>query len=344
MPYHVGDVIRSRNALLLMTPEMMRSRFNIDVRVQNEVTSIDRGAKTVTVRNLASGESYTESYDDLVIATGSSPLRPGIPGIDSERIRTLWTVPDTDGIRAEVRGGGIRSAAVVGGGFIGLEMAENLHRAGLDVSVIEAADQVMAPLDYEMAQLLHENIRDNGVRLYLSDGVESFADDGSSVTVTLKSGRKVTADLVILAIGVRPNSRLAKDAGLAVNARGGIVTDDHMRTSDPSIYAVGDAVEVEDFILKQRTMIPLAGPANKQGRIAADNLAGGDAAYKGTQGSSVAKVFDLTAASTGLSEKALVRQGMTKGRDYESLIITQNSHAGYYPRRGAAHRKAAVFG
>ncbi len=331
LPYHVGDVIRSRNALLLMTPEMMRDRFNIDVRVKNEVTSIDREAKTVSVTNLATGESYTEGYDDLVIATGSSPLRPRIPGIESERIRTLWTVPDTDGIRAMVRDGGIKTAAVIGGGFIGLEMAENLHHAGLCVSLIEAADQVMAPLDYEMAQLLHENIRDNGVKLYLSDGVERFADDGSAVTVTLKSGTQVTAELVILSIGVRPNSQLAKAAGLAVNERGGIITDDHMRTSDPSIYAVGDAVEVEDFILKQRTMVPLAGPANKQGRIAADNLAGGDASYKGTQGSSVAKVFDQTAASTGLNEKALLRQGMTKEKDYKTLIITQNSHAGYYP-------------
>ena len=331
LPYQVGDVIRSRNALLLMTPEMMRDRFNIDVRVKNEVTSIDRETKTISVTNLATGESYTEGYDDLVIATGSSPLRPRIPGIESERIRTLWTVPDTDGIRAMIRDGGIKTAAVIGGGFIGLEMAENLRHAGLRVSLIEAADQVMAPLDYEMAQLLHENIRDNGVKLYLLDGVERFADDGSAVTVTLKSGAQVTAELVILSIGVRPNSQLAKAAGLAVNERGGIITDDHMRTSDPSIYAVGDAVEVEDFILKQRTMVPLAGPANKQGRIAADNLAGGNVSYKGTQGSSVAKVFDLTAASTGLNEKSLMRQGMSREKDYRTLIITQNSHAGYYP-------------
>ena len=327
----MGDVIRSRNALLLMTPEMMKARFHIDVRTKNEVTSINRDAKTVTVQNLATGEEYTESYDQLVIATGSSPLRPKIPGIESERIRTLWTVPDTDEIRSVVRKSGIKTAAVIGGGFIGLEMAENLRHSGLEVSIIEAADQVMAPLDFELAQLLHENILDNGVKLYLSDGVESFSDNGRQVTVSLKSGRKVAAELVILAIGVRPNSALAKDAGLNVNARGGIVTDDHMRTSDPSVYAVGDVVEVEDFILKQRVMIPLAGPANKQGRIAADNIAGGDAVYKGTQGSSVAKVFDLTAASTGLSEKALIRQGMLKDKDYRTLIITQNSHAGYYP-------------
>ena len=331
LPYHVSGVIRRRSALLLMTPELMRVRFNIDVRVRNEVTSINRESKTVSVRNLATGESYDESYDDLVIATGSSPLRPNIPGIDSDRIRTLWTVPDTDEIRSIINEQGIKTAAVIGGGFIGLEMAENLRHAGLNVSLIEAADQVMAPLDYEMAQLLHENIRDNGVSLYLSDGVESFWDDGSKVDVALISGKTVSAELVILSIGVCPNSRLAKAAGLAVNQRGGIITDEHMLTNDPSVYAVGDAVEVEDFILKQRTMVPLAGPANKQGRIAADNIAGGSSTYKGTQGSSVAKVFDLTAASTGLNEKALSRSGMTKGKDYLTLIITQNSHAGYYP-------------
>ena len=331
LPYHVSDVIRSRNALLLMTPEMMRDRFRIDVRTKNEAIAINRDAKTVTVRNLATGEQYDESYDELVIATGSSPLRPGIPGIESKRIRTLWTVPDTDEIRSIVRESGIKTAAVIGGGFIGLEMAENLRHSGLEVSIIEAADQVMAPLDFELAQLLHENILDTGVKLCLSDGVKSFEDNGNQVTVSLQSGKTVTAELVILAIGVRPNSALARDAGLNVNPRGGIVTDDHMRTSDPSIYAVGDVTEVEDFILKQRVMIPLAGPANKQGRIAADNIAGGDAVYKGTQGSSVAKVFDLTAASTGLNEKSLIRQGMEKDRDYRTLIITQNSHAGYYP-------------
>ena len=331
LPYHVSGVIRNRSSLLLMTPEMMYDRFRIDVRVRHEVISIDRQAKTVSVRNLATGQSYDERYDDLVIATGSSPLRPAIPGIDSDRIRTLWTVPDTDKIRSLISEQGVKTAAVIVGGFIGLEMAENLRHAGLQVSLIEAAEQVMAPLDYEMAQLLHENIRDNGVSLYLSDGVERFEDDGSKVTVTLRSGKTVEAELVILSIGVRPNSQLAKAAGLEVNPRGGIITDDHMRTNDPSIYAVGDAVEVEDFILKQRTMIPLAGPANKQGRIAADNIAGGNAAYKGTQGSSVAKVFDLTAASTGLNEKALNRQRLTKGKDYLTLIITQNSHAGYYP-------------
>ena len=331
LPYHVGDVIKNRSALLLMTPERMWERFRIDVRVQNEVTKIDRVKKTVTVRKTETGETYEQPYDDLVIATGSSPLRPRIPGIDTPRIKTLWTVPDTDEIRAMVQSGTLRTAAVIGGGFIGLEMAENLHHAGLQVSLIEALDQVMAPVDFEMAQMLHENIRSHGVKLHLSDGVDSFKEQGEQVVVTLKSGTEVTADLVILSIGVRPNSALARDAGLKLNERGGIVVDEHMRTNDPSVYAVGDVIEVEDFVFKGRTMVPLAGPANKQGRIVADVLAGRDSSYQGTQGSSVAKVFDLTVASTGANEKTLKKRGMKKGADYESLIITQNSHAGYYP-------------
>lgn len=256
LPYHVGDVIRNRSALLLMTPERMWERFRIDVRVKNEVTAIDRANKTVIVRRTDTGEVYAQPYDDLVIATGSSPLRPRIPGIDSPRIKTLWTVPDTDEIRAMVQSGRLKTAAVIGGGFIGLEMAENLHHAGLDVALIEALDQVMAPVDFEMAQLLHENIRENGVKLHLSDGVDSFEEQGEQVVIRLRSGAAVTADMVILSIGVRPNSALAREAGLALNERGGIVVDDHMRTEDPSVYAVGDVVEVEDFVFKGRTMFP----------------------------------------------------------------------------------------
>lgn len=331
LPYHVGDVIKSRDALLLQTPEAMRKKFRIDVRVENEALSIDREKKTVSVKKLSTGEIYEETYDTLVLSTGSSPLRPPIPGIESDRIQTLWTVPDTDRIRALVRDGNVSSAAVIGGGFIGLEMADNLHNAGIETSVIEASDQVMAPLDPEMAQLLHENIRQNGVQLYLGDAVSAFKEDAGGVTVELKSGKTVKAQLVILSIGVRPNSQLAKAAGLEMNARGGIVVDDMLKTSDPSIYAVGDVIEVEDFISGERTMIPLAGPANKQGRIAANNIAGAEERYEGTQGTSVAKVFDLTAATTGANEKTLIKRGLTKGRDYETVIITQNSHAGYYP-------------
>lgn len=331
LPYHVGDVIKSRDALLLQTPEAMKNKFGIDVRVKNEVISIDRDKKTASVKRLATGEIYEESYDTLVISTGSSPVRPPIPGIESPRIQTLWTVPDTDRIRTLIQKQGVKTAAVIGGGFIGLEMAENLRHAGLDVSLVEMLDQVMAPLDYEMAQMLHENIVQNGVQLYLGDGVSKFEDSDNSVIITLKSGKTVSAELVILSIGVRPNNELAKVAGLEINARGGIVVDDYLKTSDPSIYAVGDVIEVEDFISKERTMIPLAGPANKQGRIAANNIAGANEKYEGTQGTSVAKVFDLTAATTGSNEKTLINRGLVKGKDYESIVITQNSHAGYYP-------------
>ncbi len=331
LPYHVGDVIKARSALILQTPEAMGKKYNTDVRIKQEVISIDRTAKSVMVKKVDTGETYTESYDTLVLSTGSSPVKPPIPGIDSARIMTLWTVPDTDKIRSFVRGGTIKSAVVVGGGFIGLEMAENLRHAGLDVSVVEMLDQVMAPIDFEMAQLLHEHLTQNGVQLNLGDGVKSFEEKEDTVTVTLQSGKTVSAQLVILSIGVRPNGELAKTAGLELNARGGIVVSPEMVTSDPDIYAVGDVIEVEDYIDKGRTMIPLAGPANKQGRIAANNIAGAHDVYEGTQGTSIAKVFDLAAASTGTNEKTLIKKGLAKGKDYETLIITQNSHASYYP-------------
>ena len=331
LPYHVGDVIKARESLLVTPVEVMRGRYNVDVRICNEALSIDRNKKTVLVKNHITGEEYIESYDKLVIATGSSPLRPRIPGIDSPRILTLWTVPDTDHIRELIRGLGTKSAVVVGGGFIGLEMAENLHHAGLSVSIVEATDQVMAPVDPEMAEILHNNIRSNGVGLYLADGVASFEDKGASVDVKLSSGTVLSADIVILSIGVRPNSQIAKDAGLELNARGGIIVNDHMQTADPDIYAAGDVVEVEDFIFGDRTMVPLAGPANKQARIVADNICGIPSTYKGTQGSSVAQVFDMVAASTGANEKTLIRRGLVRGKDYTSILINQNSHAGYYP-------------
>lgn len=260
LPYHVGDVIKSRGALLLQSPETMKKKYRVDVRVKNEVISIDRAKKTVTVKRTDSGETYEESYDTLVISTGSSPVRPPIPGIDSSRVKTLWTVPDADRIRTMVRGQDVKTAAVIGGGFIGLEMAENLSHAGIRVSLVEAMDQVMAPLDFEMAQLLHENILQNGVELHLNDGVSSFTETNGTVTITLKSGKTILSDLVILAIGVRPNSELAKAAGLDLGSRGGIVVDRTLKTSDPDIYAVGDVIEVEDFISREPTMIPLASP------------------------------------------------------------------------------------
>ncbi|MEA4854290.1 MAG: FAD-dependent oxidoreductase [Christensenella sp.] len=331
LPYYVGGVIGSRDALLLQTPQAMKNKFDIDVRVKNEAVAIDRETKTITVRRLDTGETYTESYDTLVLSAGSAPMRPPIPGIDSPVIKTLWTVPDAERIRAQVTSQGVQSAVVVGGGFIGLEMAENLRHAGLDVSLVEMMNQVMAPLDYEMAQLLHENLAANGVNLFLGDGVSSFAEHENGIEVTLKSGKTISAGLVLLSIGVTPVSALAEAAGLAINERGGVVTDEFMRTSDPSIYAVGDMVQVADYVTGDPAMIPLAGPANKQGRIAANNIAGQKEGYTGTQGTSVAKAFDLTAACVGMNEKTMQKRGMQKGSDYESVIITQNSHAGYYP-------------
>ncbi len=327
LPYHVGGVIPNREALIVQTPQVLRTRFNLDVRVRHEVTAINREEKTVTVRDLGDGREYRESYDTLVIATGSSPVRPPIPGIDSPRIRTVWSVPDVDAIRELMGKERITSAAVIGGGFIGLEMADNLHHAGVEVTIIEALDQVMAPLDYEMALLLHENIRKNGVALHLGDPVESFTEQDGVVTVALKSGARVGAQLVILAIGVRANNALAKAAGLALNERGGVVVDEHLRTSDPAIYAVGDVIEIRNFVFDDRAMIPLAGPANKQGRIAADNICGLDSRYKGSQGSSVIKLFDLTAANTGLNEKTAQAAGI----DYDKIYLSPMSHAGYYP-------------
>ncbi|HWR18550.1 MAG TPA: FAD-dependent oxidoreductase [Clostridia bacterium] len=330
LPYHVGGVIRSRDALLLQSPSSMMKKFNMDVRVNQEAVAIDRESKYVTVKK-HDGETYKESYDTLILATGSSPLRPPIPGIDGENILTLWTVPDTDRLKARVQDGGVKHAVVVGGGFIGLEVAENLKHLGIEVTIVEMLDQVMAPLDFEMAKLLHENIEKNGVKLSLGDGVSAFSRLDGGVRVSLKSGKHIDAGLAVLAIGVRPNSELMKAAGLTLNARGGVVVDEYLRTSDPNIYAVGDVIEVEDYILKGRTMVPLAGPANKQGRIAANNIAGLKEKYEGTQGSSVVKVFDLTAASTGLNEKTLIARGLIRGKDYEAVTIVQNSHAGYYP-------------
>ena len=329
LPYHVSGVIEKESSLLLQTPEVMKARFRIDVRVNSEVTKIDRDNKIVTVKT-ADGV-YEETYDTLVIATGSSPLRPNIPGISSEKIRTIWNVNDTVKIRNYVEAEETENVCVIGGGFIGMEMAENLVLSNKKVSLVEAADHLMNNLDPEMAMIVEKETRKHGVDLHLSDGVSSFEDTGDKVLVHLSSGDVIEAELVILAIGVRPNSSLAKEAGLPLNERGGIVTDDHMRTSDPYIYAVGDVAEVTDFLSKEKTMIPLAGPANKEGRIAADNLAGGDETYKGTQGTSIAKIFSLTAASTGYNEKTLKRKGLERGTDYETVTISQGSHAGYYP-------------
>lgn len=331
LPYHLSNVIPHRGSLLLMYPKTMWDRFRIDVRIKNEVISINKDKKTITIKKLDTNELYEEQYDDLIIATGSSPIRPNIPGIESNKIKTLWTIPDADYIIKVIASNNVKKVAVIGGGFIGLEVAENLNHLGLEVVLIEGSNQVMGPIDKEMAQILHKSIIGNGVKLYLNSPVSSFLEKDNKIIINLNNNQEIDADLVILSIGVRPNSILAKDAGLKLNERGGIVVDQSMKTSDENIYAVGDVIEVDDFIFKGKTMIPLAGPANKQGRIVADVLTGRNSVYKGTQGSSIAKVFDLTVASTGVNEKTLIAKGLIKGKDYESAIIIQNSHAGYYP-------------
>jgi len=331
LPYYIGDVIKSRDALLIQTPKAIKDKFDIDVRVSNEVTAIIPKEKKVKVKELLTGKEYEESYDNLIIATGSSPLKPPIPGIDSENIFTLWTIPDMDRIKAYMNEKIPQRAAVIGGGFIGLEMAENLHREGLNVSVIEMLDQVMAPIDKDMANLVHENMKMNNVELILKDGVKEFHYEGGVTKIELQSGKTIEADMVILSIGVRPNSKLAAEAGLLLNKRGGVVVDEYQKTSEEGIYAVGDVTEVINHVSKEKTMIPLAGPANKQARILADNLTGDSKKYNGTMGTAAAKVFDLDVASTGLNEKQLKAMGKEKNKDYHVALINQKSHAGYYP-------------
>lgn len=331
LPYHIGDVIENRDALLLQTPEAMKQRYNIDVHICSNVIQINAMEQTIVVKNLKTEEEYEETYDELIIATGSSPIKPPIEGINQGNIFTLWTVPDMDQIKGFIKENQPQSAAVIGGGFIGLEMAENLKKAGLDVTLIEMQKQVMTPVDFELAQLLHENIRENDVKLILGDGVKAFEKKDGQTTIQLTSGNAVSVDLVILSIGIKPNSSLAKEAGIELNQRGGIVVNEYLETSLPHIYAVGDVIEVEQYGLEDKTMIPLAGPANKQGRIVADNIAGDKKKYKGSLGTSIAKAFDLNVACVGVNEKTLKAQGKEKNIDYFTVLINQKSHAGYYP-------------
>lgn len=327
LPYYVGEVIKERDKLLVQTPENMAKRFNIDVRIKSEVVKILPDKKTVVVCDLTSNTQYNEPYDKLILSPGAEPIKPDIPGIDDDRVFTLRTIPDTYRLKDYVDQHKPRRAVVVGGGFIGLEVAENLHARGINVTIVELADHVMGQLDYEMAAIVHNHLRSKNVELYLNDGVKAINPLKDHLAVELGSGRKIEADMVVLSIGVRPDVKLAREAGLAIGQRGGIKVDQYMRTSDPDIYAVGDAVEVKDFVSGQDALIPLAGPANKQGRIAADNIAGRSSAYDGTQGTSVVKVFDMTVASTGDNERQLQRSGIK----YQKSIIHPNSHAGYYP-------------
>ncbi len=331
LPYYIGGTIKERDSLLVQTPEAMKARFNIDIRVENEVIDIDPTQKTVKVHDIKTSTKYEESYDFLVLSPGSTPIKPPIPGIESTNIFSLWNIPDTDRIKDFVTNHNVKTATVVGGGFIGIEMVENLHDLGIEVNLVEMLDQVMAPLDYEMAQIVHSHLSSQGVHLYLSNGVKEFKYNQGITDVHLQDGTCLSSDMVILSIGISPNGELAKSAGLTTNRRGGIVVDEYLKTSDPNIYALGDVIEVLDYMTDEKTMIPLAGPANKQGRIVANNICGRDSIYEGSQGTSVAKIFDLTVANTGLNEKTLNTMGKEYGKDYFLTIIQPKSHAGYYP-------------
>ena len=326
LPYYIGGDIKDRSRLLVQTPESMRSRFNLDVRIQSEVTHINPLERTVTVRQ-STGESYKESFDILLLSPGAKPIRPGIPGIDNKRIFTLRSVPDTDRIHSYIEEQRVKRAAVIGGGFIGIEMAENLTQRGLEVTLIEAAPHILAPFDDDMAVYAEQELEDNGVRLALGDGVESFEEGEDALHIRLKSGRLVASDMVILAIGVTPDTGFLRESGIQLGARGHIVVNERMETNIPGIYAVGDAVEVTHYVLGKPTAIPLAGPANKQGRIAADNIAGLTSEYRGTQGTSILKLFDMTAASTGVNVRTLAQNGQTP----HVVIVHPASHATYYP-------------
>jgi NADPH-dependent 2,4-dienoyl-CoA reductase/sulfur reductase-like enzyme/rhodanese-related sulfurtransferase len=334
LPYYLGGTIERRQSLIVVTPELFRERFAIDVRPQSDVIAIDRARHQVRVRNLATGEDYDEPYDKLILSPGASPLRPPIPGIDLPGVFTLRDLGDVDRIMSRMKPGG-GSAVIVGAGFIGLELAENFVHRGLDTTVVELQDQVLPPFDREMTTPIVAELKARGVRLLLSRSAKAFEACEAGLTVHLSDESSIAADLVILGVGVRPENKLAVDAGLEVGARGGIRVDDRMRTSDPDIFAVGDAVETTDFVLDTPTQVPLGGPANRQGRIAADNAMGRDSNYRGTQATAVLGLFDLTAAMTGASEKTLARMG----KAFERAYVHPTHHAGYFPGAQRMHLK-----
>ncbi len=327
LPYYIGGVIEAPEALTLQTPESFFARFQVDMRVRHEVTAIHPDKKTVSVKNLGTSESFEESYDKLILSPGAKPTRPPLPGLELEQLFTLRTVEDTFRLKAHIDASRPKSAVLVGGGFIGVELAENLRELGLEVTIVEQLSQLMGPFDPDMASFLHGEVRRHGIRLALGRTVEGFAARDGGVDVLLKDAPPLHADMVALAIGVTPDTALAKAAGLELGPRGSIVVNDRMETSVPDIYAVGDAVQVKHAVTGQNTLISLAGPANKQGRIAADNICGGDSRYLGSQGSSVIKVFDLTAAATGVNETSARKAGL----DVDTVVLSPMSHAGYYP-------------
>lgn len=327
LPYYIGGVIEDGDELTLQTPESFYERFRVDMRVHHEVTAIHPDKKTVSVKNLDTGAEFEESYDKLLLSPGAKPTQPKLPGVGLDKLFTLRTVEDTFRIKEYINAHSPKSAVLAGGGFISLELAENLRELGMDVTIVQRPKQLMNPFDADMAAFIHAEMRRNGVKLALGHTVEGFEDVPGGVDVLLKDAAPLRADMVILAIGVSPESTLAREAGLELGVKGSIVVNDRMETSIPDIYAVGDAVQVRHFVSGEDTVIALAGPANKQGRIAADNICGGGSHYQGSQGSSVLKVFELTAAATGLNEASAKKAGL----DVDKVILSPMSHAGYYP-------------
>lgn len=326
LPYYVSEEIKEQSALTLQTPKSFNARFNVDVRILSEVIAINPDEKKVTVKKVVDGTTYEESYDELVLSMGADPIRPNIKGIESNKVFTIRNIPDTLRLKEYVDYKKPQRAVVVGGGFIGLEIAENIKAVGVDVTIVEMSNQVIAPIDYDMAAEVHCHLRSKGVKLMLNSALEEIEEKDNALEVTI-SGRKVETDMVVMAIGVKPESKMAIEAGIEVNSRGAIKVDSHMRTNIKNIYAIGDVIEITNFITKEKSYVPLAGPANKQGRIVADNICGLGTVYTGTQGSSVMKVFDITVASTGLNEKEAKRQGL----DYGKVYTYSANHATYYP-------------
>lgn len=331
LPYYIGGEITDREELTLQTPESFKARFNIDVRIFNEAVKINPEENTITIKNLQNGESYTEKYDNLILSPGAEPIIPNIKGMESANVFTLRNIPDTLKIKNYIDTEKPESAIVIGGGYIGVEMAENLAKAGLDVSIVELADHLIAPLDFDMAADVHRYIKEKGIKLFLNNGVTAIEHN----RILLQKG-EINADMVIMSVGVRPETAIAKACGIETNSRGSIIVDSKMHTNIPNIYAVGDAVEIKNFITNAPSFIPLAGPANKQGRIAADNIAGYESEYTGTQGSAVLKLFDMTVATTGLNEKSAQLSKI----DYDKVYIYSSSHASYYPNGNMMSIKA----
>jgi NADPH-dependent 2,4-dienoyl-CoA reductase/sulfur reductase-like enzyme/rhodanese-related sulfurtransferase len=326
LPYHIGGEIAQREKLLVVSPERLRTRFNLDVRVCSSVESIDRIAKRVRIKDLATGHEYDESYDKLILAPGAAPIRLPLPGIDLPGIHTLRNLDDMDRIIRTLQSG-VQEAVVIGAGFIGLELVESLVRRGISTTLVELQDQILPPFDPEMTTPIADHLRSKGVTLLLGQSATAFEQTAESLAARLNSGQSLSAQLVIIGVGVRPENKLAVDAGLEIGARGGIHVNDHLQTSDPDIYAVGDAIEVTDFVTGEPTQVPLAGPANRQGRIAADNIFGRDVRYRGTQGTAIVRVFDRTAALTGASEKTLRRAN----RPFRKVCVHPANHVGYFP-------------